>query len=171
MTASRETGAAAPQPAGAKDVSGTEPGFRRPRSSRAAVKDAAARAALAPLREGERPPSIKLAAGVGLAIALLDLCAYAADLKVGGSRPPPAGVFAHALAMLAIAVGIWRVRYWAVLAMEAMLALLIVIASLSALTATSLAALVATFGLIVAAGALFWLLVKAMARIQMAAHN
>ena len=69
--------------------------------------------------------------------------------------------------MGAMAVGLWRARYWAVLGFQTLLALLIVIWSLLLVKAeTALGALLATADR-GAAGTLFWFLVKALARIQM----
>ena len=69
--------------------------------------------------------------------------------------------------MTAMAVGLWRARYWAVLGFQTLLALLIVIWSLLLVKAESvLGALLAT-AIVALAGTMFWFLVKALARIQM----
>jgi hypothetical protein len=65
------------------------------------------------------------------------------------------------------ALGMWRSRYWAVLGMQTLLGITIVITSLSLLTAVSVGAAIVLLLILAAAGALFWFLVKAMARIQM----
>jgi hypothetical protein len=69
--------------------------------------------------------------------------------------------------MLAAAWGMWRVRYWAVLGMQALLGLVILVFSLFAMTAASIWALLLALAIIGSAGTLFWFMVKAMARIQM----
>jgi hypothetical protein len=61
----------------------------------------------------------------------------------------------------------WRARYGAVLGMQTLLAITIVFASLGLITATTIWAALLLTAIIVGAGALFWFLVKAMARLQM----
>ena len=66
-----------------------------------------------------------------------------------------------------MAFGMWRVRYWAVLGFQAVLALLILAAALGLVGAESAAQLVGNLALIAIAGTLFYFMIKAMARIQM----
>jgi hypothetical protein len=101
------------------------------------------------------------------ALGLGTVAAHAAALATGGQRQPLAGVIAQSLLMLVIAWGMWRVRYWAVLAMQIVLGVLVVLFSLLAVRAESLPALGLGLAVIAVAGTLFWFLVKAMARIQM----
>jgi threonine/homoserine/homoserine lactone efflux protein len=61
----------------------------------------------------------------------------------------------------------WRARYWAVLGFQALLVIVLVAASLGLLQATEWLQAVGTTLLIVGAGALFYFMIKAMARIQM----
>jgi steroid 5-alpha reductase family enzyme len=63
--------------------------------------------------------------------------------------------------------GMWRARYWAVLGFQAVLALLIVAATLGLVGAENAAQLGGNLALIVVAGALFYFMIKAMARIQL----
>jgi hypothetical protein len=69
--------------------------------------------------------------------------------------------------LCAVAYGMWKARYWAVLGMQTLLAITLIISSLALVTATSAWAAVLLAAIISAAGVLFWFLVKAMARIQM----
>ena len=69
--------------------------------------------------------------------------------------------------MGAMAVGMWRARYWAVLGFQAVLALLIVAATLGLVGAGSRGQLVGNLALIAVAGTLFYFMIKALARIQM----
>jgi hypothetical protein len=69
--------------------------------------------------------------------------------------------------MLTAAWGMWKVRYWAVLGMQALLGLIIIVFSLFAMTAASVWALLLALAIVGSAGTLFWFMVKAMARIQM----
>jgi len=61
----------------------------------------------------------------------------------------------------------WRVRYWAVLGFQAVLALLILAAALGLVGAGSTTQLGGNLALIAIAGTLFYLMIKALARIQM----
>jgi hypothetical protein len=137
------------------------------RRERTEAKNEAARAALVPLEEGERPGVVTVAAVVAALLALGNVLAYAAGLKVNGDRPAFATVAFQALLMGSLAWGMWRVRYWAVLGMEAVLAILIVIMSVLLFKASTGGTVLILLAVIVPAGALFWKLVKAMARIQM----
>ena len=69
--------------------------------------------------------------------------------------------------LLVVAWGMWRSRYWAVLGMQTLLGITLILASLSLITANSIGSLLILVVILAAAGALFWFLVKAMARIQM----
>jgi hypothetical protein len=102
-------------------------------------------------------------------LAVGNLAAYAFGVEISGERPSPF-LFAFQIVLLVAAWGMWRVRYWAVLGMQALLALVIVGFSLTLLTSAAagrvgIAAI--ALAVIAAAGTLFWFLVKAMARIQM----
>ena len=148
-----------------------ERGPRQPRGSRSEARDEAARAALVPLREGERPRAVTVGALVALALGAANMGIHLAGVEIRGDRPPFTGVAAYSLLMLTAAWGMWRVRYWAVLGMQALLALLIVIFSLLLFTAGNLLAVLVAVGVIAPSAALFWFLVKALARIQMPARR
>ena len=137
------------------------------RPSRAEQRNEAARAALVPLAEGERPAAVTVAAAVAAVLGLTNLGLYVAGLEIDGERPQLFGVLTFSVLLLAAAWGMWRVRYWAVLGMEALLGLLIVILSLVLFTARDIWGVLLLLAIILPAGALFWFLVKAMARIQM----
>jgi hypothetical protein len=140
---------------------------RPSRKERSEAKNAAARATLVPLAEGERPTVVTVAAIVAFLLAFGNVVAYAAGLKVNGDRPLIATVAFQALLMGSLAWGMWRARYWAVLGMEAILALLIVILAVLLLKASTMLAALIMLAVILPAGVLFWKLVKAMARLQM----
>jgi hypothetical protein len=137
------------------------------RRERNEAKDEAARAALVPLAEGERPTAVTVAALVAFLLAAGNLAAFAAGLKIEGQRAPFATVAFQAVLMLTAAWGMWRARYWAVLGMEAILAILIVILAVLLLKASTVLTVLILLAVIVPAGVLFWKLVKAMARLQM----
>jgi hypothetical protein len=154
-----------PDSAAAASRRPTPPAAKPP--SRSERRNEEARAELVPLAADERPAAVTVAALVALALAVSNLVAYAAGLKINGSRPSAATLAAPALLMLVAAWGMWRVRYWAVLGMQAILALLIMITAVSALKASTVMDMVIVVAIIVPASTLFWKLVKAMARIQM----
>ena len=139
----------------------------QPRPSRAEQKNEAARAALVPLEEGERPTAVTIAAVVAAALGLSNLGFYVAGLEIDGERPQLFGVLTFSVLLLVAAWGMWRVRYWAVLGMQALLGLLIVILSLVLFTARDVWGALLLLAIILPAGTLFWFMVKAMARIQM----
>lgn len=136
--------------------------------ARGRAKDEAARARLAPLEEGERPLAVTIAGIVALVLAVANLAlGYIAGLEIQGEKVSPVGVGLFATVMLLAAYGCFRVRYWAVLGMQALLALTIMTFSLLIIMAESIGALAIGLTILVGAGALFWFLIKSMARIQM----
>ena len=137
------------------------------RPSRSAAKDAAAREALVPLREGERPTAVTVGAVVAALLALANLGYYLAGAEIGGDRPALTGILSYSALMMVAAIGMWRAKYWAVLGMEAILGILIVIFLVLLFTASNVVTVLISLAIVVPAGTLFWFLIKAMARIQM----
>jgi len=136
--------------------------------AKAEVRNQAAREALVPLADGERPPVVTVAAVLAALVAVSIVVAYAAGVKVNGSTPHLTTVAAPALIMGVLAWGMWKGRYWAVVCFQVVLVFLIFTAFYGLLVeATSAAEFAVSVGLLVVAGTLFWLMVKAMARIQM----
>jgi hypothetical protein len=134
--------------------------------SRSEQKNAEVRAALVPLKPGERPVPVTIGAIVAAALGLSNLGLYVAGVDIRG-EDPNAGALLFGVLMLAAAWGMWKVRYWAVLGLQGLLALVILAFSVFAMTAASVWALLLALAVIGAAGTLFWFMVKAMARIQM----
>ena len=89
------------------------------------------------------------------------------DARPGDRRPGILQVVPPALLMGVMSFGMWRVRYWAVLGFQAVLALLILAAALGLVGAGSATQLGGNLALIAIAGTLFYLMIKALARIQM----
>ena len=135
--------------------------------SRSEARDAAARAALEPLREGERPVAVTVGAVVMALLAVLELVALAAGLDINGKPARVQLVLPFVAGSLWLAWGLWRVRYWAVLLLQALLAFAVLLFAALLLIASNLVAVLVTVTMIVLAGTLFWFLVKAMARMQM----
>ena len=153
--------AASPAPASA-DPRGYE---------RSRARDEAARAALRPLRPGERPTAVTVGAIAATALALANLIALVFGYNSGQDTLSPGTEITGTLlvtGVLAIlAYGMWRARYWAVLGLQTLLALTMIAAALALLTAVSLWAVVLVLLILLSSGTLFWFLIKAMARLQM----
>ncbi len=135
--------------------------------ARGRVKDDAARASLKPLAPGERPLAVTIAGLTALVLGLLNFGAYLAGQTISGERPSAIGVGLFTLVMFAAAYGCFKMRYWAVLGVQAILGLLIVLFSVLVIGASNVVTLLICLAVIIPAGTLFWFLVKSMARIQM----
>jgi hypothetical protein len=136
--------------------------------ARAEQRNREAREALEPLGQDERPGVVTVGAVISALIAISIVLGYLTGAEVGGDKPHFGQVLAPAVLTGVMAWGMWRARYWAVLGFQLVLVLVIFSAFFGLLTAaTSMPQLVATVALLAVAGTLFWLMVKAMARIQM----
>ncbi len=133
---------------------------------RGQLRDEQARAALTPLAPAEHPVALVVAIVVAtlLAVAIAVSTADVHELnRRGGSVY---GAIFLTLVLLALAVGMYRKRYWAVLGFEALLAFQVIVASLALVFASTLlyaGLCVLSAGL---GGWLFWKLVRVMGRIQ-----
>jgi hypothetical protein len=146
-------------------------------AARSEARNEAARAALEPLAPGERPAVVTIGAVISAVIAISTIVGYAAGVEVtrigsdgieqGEDQAPILSVIVVVALMGTMAWGMWRARYWAVLGFQALLVLVLVAASLGLVQATEWPQAVGTTALIAGAGALFYFMVKAMARIQM----
>jgi hypothetical protein len=125
-----------------------------------------ARAELLPLADGERPTALLVAVAVAavLAIGVIVSSLSVHDLAKNGGSLPGALFLACLLALLA--GGMYRVRYWAVLGFEALLAFQILVTSLALIVAETIVAAAGCLLAIGLAGWLFWKLVRVMGRIQ-----
>jgi hypothetical protein len=139
--------------------------------ARSREKDEQARAALKPLRPGERPVAVTVGAVAAGLLALANLVALAFGYNTGEDTLSPgsdvSGSILAAVILAVVAYGMWKARYWGVLGMQTLLALTLVFASLALVLADNVWAALLLVLIIGAAGTLFWSLVKAMARIQM----
>jgi hypothetical protein len=163
------------RPAGAPRSAGAGPSPAAPANgdayARARAKDDAARAALKPLRPGERPLAVTIGAIVAAVLALANVIAMIAGYNPGEDTLSPGsrltGGILVALVLGYVAYGMWRARYGAVLGMQTLLALTIVFSALSLMQAVNWWAFILVSLILIASGTLFWFLIKAMARIQM----
>lgn len=150
---------------------------RQQMAARTEAKNQAAREALEPLAPGDRPTVVTVGAVISVVIAISSIVGYVAGVEVTkfdsrgipqrGDEAPIVSVLSVVVLMGVMAWGMWRARYWAVLGFQALLALVLVGSSLALVQATDwlrAAFLVVVIG---GAGVLFFLMVKALARIQM----
>jgi cation transport ATPase len=174
----QQRAASAPPRAHAADVAeaspAASPGEQAARPSgyaRSRAKDDAARAALRPLRPGERPGAVTAGAIIATLLAVANLVALAFGYNASEDTVSPGsdvtGSILTTLVVGIVAYGMWRARYWGVLGMQTLLALTLVLASLALLFANSVWAALLLVLILAGAGTLFWFLIKAMARIQM----
>jgi hypothetical protein len=87
--------------------------------------------------------------------------------EIQGKKPAIGGVIVFTALLLAMAVGLWRARYWAVLGMEALLGITMMLFGLALPFASNLRAVLVSLAILIPSAALFWFLIRAMARIQM----
>lgn len=135
-------------------------------ASRTEARNAAVRAALAPIGPAERPAPLMVAVAVAglVALAVVVGAVTVHDLsRRGGSLPGAAFLSA---ALLLAAVGMYRRRYWAVLGFEALLGFQIMVTSLALVVASTLTAATLCLLSIGLSGWLFYKLIRVMARLQ-----
>jgi len=136
--------------------------------AKAEVRNQEAREELEPLGQGERPAVVTVGAIVTCLITISIAIGWLTGTEVNGEKPRFIQALAPALLMGLMSWGMWRARYWAVLGFQLILVFLIFSAVYGlALQAATIPQILATLGLLVVSGTFFWLMVKAMARIQM----
>ena len=110
--------------------------------ARSRAKDEAARAALKPLRPGERPGAVTVGAIVAALFAVANIVALAFGYNAGEDTLSPGseatGSIVAALILALVAYGMWRARYWGVLGMQTLLALTLIFSSLALIGVNSL---------------------------------
>jgi hypothetical protein len=134
------------------------------RYARGRAKDAEARAKLEPLREGERPATLTVAAIVAIVLAAAN---FVAVFVVHGQRDRLGVAVVQSVVLLLAGWGMWKARYWAVLGFECLLALQIIVLCLALLVVERLLVGLVVAALIGALGFLFYKLIRVMARVQM----
>jgi hypothetical protein len=150
---------------------------REAMAARSEARNRAAREALEPLAPDERPTVVTVGAVISALIAVSAIIGYIAEVEVtrfgsdgiqqGQDQAPLLSIVAVVGLMGTMAWGMWNAKYWAVLGFQALLVLVLVSASIGLLSATEWVPALATTLLIAGAGAMFYFLVKALARIQM----
>jgi len=135
--------------------------------ARGRQKDAEARAKLVPLAPGERPVALIVAVVVAAALGVGTIVIWAAGVDPGNGRPTPLATVVFAGVMFTAAFFMWRRRYWAVLAFQALLGITLLQFALRLLFASNALAVVLSVVGLALGGLLFWKLVRAMARLQL----
>lgn len=146
--------------------------FQERLSRRSEERNAEARAKLEPLEPGERPGAVTVGAVVsGILAVIITVSAVLAIAGVDAGdrdiKPFPLIVFAAVL--WAMAVGMWRARYWAVLGFQTLLLLVLLASAFGLVVVNSVLQAVGTTLLLAGSGVLFYFMIRAMARIQMPA--
>jgi hypothetical protein len=135
-------------------------------------RNADARAKLEPLDAGERPRAVTVGAVVAALLGLVFTVSAAlaiAGVHAGGRDIRPAPIILFALVFWAMAIGMWRSRYWAVLGFQTVLVLMMLASAVGLVAVSSVLQAVGTTLLLLGAGLLFYFMIRAMARIQMPA--
>jgi len=140
-----------------------------PHRSRSEERNAAVRATLTPLAPGERPWPLRIAVAIALLIAVADIVqvAFGSTLKFGQTNTSVGGVALFSLIMLVCAVGMWRLRYWAVLGFLALLALVVIAFAFVLVSATDVLRALIALAVMAGGGTLFWKLIRVLSRMQM----
>ncbi len=136
-------------------------------AAKAEAKNQAAREALEPLEEDERPLVVTIGAAISAAVCLSIVIGYAAGVEIDGERPNLLQVLAPLVIFAIMAWGMWEAKYWAVLGFQTVLLFVLIGASLSLVVASQWTQAIGNVLIIASAGALFFFNIKAMARIQM----
>jgi hypothetical protein len=137
---------------------------------RSEERNAAARAGLEPLAEGERPRAVTVGAAVSALLAIVftvSAVLAVAGVEVGGRDPNAVPIALFAVVLWAMAWGMYRARYWAVLGFQMLLVLIILASALGLVQVATVLQALGTTVLLLGAGLLFYYLIRAMARIQM----
>jgi hypothetical protein len=129
------------------------------------------RATLKPLAPGERPWPVKISVAIALVLGTTNLVLFIAGAKpkVGGQQPHLAEILIFSGLMLMCALGMWMMRYWALLGFQTLLAIGLVGFCLALVRVTSLVWALVCVVVIAAGGFLFWKLVRVLSRVQMPA--
>jgi hypothetical protein len=153
----------------AAEATGSE-SFQERMARRYEERNVEARAKLEPLEAGERPRAVTVAAVVSTVLAIafsVQAVLSVAGVSAGGAATRPAPLVIFSLVLWAMAVGLWRARYWAVLGFQTVLLLMMLASAFGLVLVSSFLQAIGTTLLLLGAGTLFYFMIRAMARIQM----
>ena len=140
-------------------------------AQRSEERNEQARAKLEPLAQGERPTAVTVGAVISVVFALIftvsAVVAAVGTVEVEGEEPSafPLALFGAVLWLMAW--GMWKTRYWAVLGFQMLLVLVLLASALGLVQVATVLQAVGTIVLLLGSGALFFFMIRAMARIQM----
>lgn len=144
---------------------------REQMAARYEEKNREAREKLEPLEPGERPAVVTIGAVISTLIAAVfwvsTVLAATGHNTVRGASPSPVAVGIIAVLVSAMAWGMWKARYWAVLGFQAFLALAMLSATLGLIQVETILEAIGTTLVLVISGTLFYFMIRGMARIQM----
>jgi hypothetical protein len=149
---------------------GAPESFQERMSRRYEERNAEARAKLEPLEPGERPTAVTVGAVVSAVLAVIftvSAILAIAGVDAGDREIRPAPVVAFAIVFWAMAIGMWRARYWAVLGFQTLLLLMMLASAFGLVVVDTVLQAVGTTLLLLGSGLLFYFMIRAMARIQM----
>ncbi len=131
------------------------------------------RASLSPLEPGERPWPLRIAVILAVLVGIGDLIQLAVGgaVKFGSTHTSIPGTVLFSILMLTCAGGMWRLRYWAVLGFQALLALVVIAFSLVLVDANDILRGIIALAVIVAGGTLFFKLVRILSRLQLPSRS
>ena len=144
--------------------------FQEKMSRRYEERNAEARSKLEPLEPGERPRAVTAGAIVAAVLALVFTASAVlaiAGVRAGDRDIRPLPIVTFAIVFWVMTVGMWRARYWAVLGFQTLLLLMMLASAFGLVVVNSVFQAVGTTLLLLGSGALFYFLIRAMARIQM----
>ena len=144
--------------------------FQEKMSRRYEERNAEARAKLEPLEEGERPTAVTVGAVASAVLAIVFTVSAAlaiAGVDAGGRDIKPLPIITFGIVLWAMTIGMWRARYWAVLGFQTVLLLVMLASAFGLVVVTSVFQAVGTTLLLLGSAALFYFMIRAMARIQM----
>jgi cation transport ATPase len=144
--------------------------FQEKMSRRYEERNAEARAKLEPLEEGERPRAVTVGAIVSALLAIVfTVSAFLAiaGVEAGGREIKPLPIIVFGTVLWAMAIGMWRARYWAVLGFQTVLLLVMLASAFGLVVVGSVLQAVGTTLLLAGSATLFYFMIRAMARIQM----
>jgi hypothetical protein len=144
--------------------------FQEKMARRYEERNAEARAKLEPVEQGERPRAVLVGAVASALLALVFTVSAGlaiAGVEAGGRHIKPLPIIFFGAVLWAMTIGMWRARYWAVLGFQTVLLLVMLASAFGLVVVDSVLQAVGTTILLIGSGALFYFMIRAMARIQM----
>ncbi len=141
----------------------------RPRRKTSEEQNAAVRADLKPFEPGERPAAAAIAAILLAAIGLTNLLMLAIGYqprRALQTDEATAGQVAFGIAAVGLAFFVWRLKAWALLLLQALLGVTALACFVGLIIAQTLRGAALTLAILLITGALFYKLVRVLARAQ-----